>query len=142
MAMRMESYSAGNEGYRPHDFIGRNMQLLRHMHGMSQDAVADRLNISRTSYRYMEAGKRIPTLESACAISDFYGISLELFTAFDISRYMMALLRISSDTSETFKFMEKYLRLSHGAKQQIQSRISELHGFEFDFNHLTERSDR
>ena len=142
MITGLESRGTAKETYKPHDFIGRNMQLLRHIHGMSQDAAADRFNISRTSYRYMEAGKRVPTLEFACAVSDYYGISLDLFISFDISKYILTMLQISSDSSGSFRFMEKYLRLSHGAKQQIQDRLYELHVLEFAFNSSPNKSDR
>ena len=136
MAIRIESHKKRREMYKPHDFIGKNLQLLRRMNDLSQDTIAAALNISRSSYRSLEAGSRIPSLETACALSEYYGISLEILIAFDISEYILSLLRISPGKSEAVEFMDKYMRLSHGAKQQIRSRISELHSDEFDFNNF------
>lgn len=136
MTERIESHKKRKDMYRPNDFIGKNLHLLRSVHDLSQDTISEALNISRSSYRALEAGDRIPSLETACALSEYYEISLETLITFDISEYILSQLKISSDKSKASEFLAKYLKLSHGAKVQIRSRISELHGYEFDFNNF------
>lgn len=124
------------EMYQAEKHIGRNLRLLRHLYCLSQDTVARRLNISRSNYRYYEAGERIPSLDLICDISELYGISLDFLIAFDISEHIMSLLKAGSDRSDPLLFMEKYLKLSHGAKQEIRTRMTELHHDEFGFNNF------
>lgn len=134
MMVRIESHKRKKEMYRPHELIGRNLHLLRSIHNLNQDTVAEMLHISRSSYRSIEAGTRIPSLETASALSEFYGISLEILIGFNISEYILSLLQKNSDGSEAVEFMNKYMKLSHGGKMQICSRISELHGAEINYN--------
>ena len=50
---------------------------LREKRGFSQQEVADRLEIARTSYLSVEQGKRELTLSEAHKLADMFGIEIE-----------------------------------------------------------------
>jgi transcriptional regulator with XRE-family HTH domain len=53
------------------------IKTLREERGFSQQAVADKLNIARTSYLAIEQGKRELTLSEAQIFADMFGILME-----------------------------------------------------------------
>lgn len=55
----------------------KTIKNLRLSSGLSQQQVADRLNIARTSYISIEQGKRELTLSEASKIADMFGIEIE-----------------------------------------------------------------
>lgn len=136
MVARVEANKKRKDMYHEQRHIGRNLRLLRHLHNISQDTIAAHLNISRSAYRYIEAGERIPTLEMICEISKFYDISLDYLVAFDISEHILSIIKIRTGGSESMAFMEKYLELSYGAKEQVRNRITELLDNECYFNNF------
>lgn len=60
--------------------IGKKLRELRISEGLTQQALADKLNISRVNYTRYETNKVRPDYETLITIADLYGISLdELF---------------------------------------------------------------
>lgn len=136
MAARVEANKKKKDMYHQQRHIGRNLRLLRHLHNISQDTIADYLNISRSAYRYIEAGERIPTLEMICEIAKFYDISLDYLISFDISEHILSIIRVRTGGTESMEFIKKYLELSCGGKQQVRDRINELLDAEYSFNNF------
>lgn len=52
--------------------IGENLKKLRKQRGLSQQDVADKLNVSRQAYCRYENGQRELSLDFLCALADFY----------------------------------------------------------------------
>lgn len=136
MAARVEANKRRKEMYQVQKHLGRNLRLLRYLHDIKQDTIAKYLMISRSSYRYIEAGERIPSLEMLCRISKYYDVSLDYLLGFDISEHILSIIKIRSDSSESLRFIEEYFKLSHGAQEQIRHRISELIDKEYGFNNF------
>ena len=54
-----------------------NLYRLRKAHHYTQQEISDLLNISRQAYSNYENGTRLPDLETACVIADYFQISLD-----------------------------------------------------------------
>ena len=57
--------------------ICQRLKSLRLARRLTQQEVADALNISRSAYALYEAGKRQLGYETLLALADFYGVSLD-----------------------------------------------------------------
>lgn len=60
----------------------QKIKSLRDVHGLSQQTIADLLNIDRKTYNRLENGKHEPKLETAMALADFYGVSLDYIVGY------------------------------------------------------------
>lgn len=58
--------------------IGENLKSLRKSMGLTQQQVADKLNISRVNYTRYETNASNPDFQTLVAIADFYDVSLDL----------------------------------------------------------------
>jgi transcriptional regulator with XRE-family HTH domain len=82
------------------------LKELRERRGMSQQEIAEKLNMSRPSYISVEQGKRELSLSEAQVISNIFGISLkdmEMGTIPDIDKYkemIISFLRSFSSKSD------------------------------------------
>lgn len=57
--------------------LGENIQQLRKRHGLSQDALAERLNVSRQAVSKWERDEAVPELDKLVALSQAFGITLD-----------------------------------------------------------------
>lgn len=62
-----------------HQGVGRVLRILRTNAGLSQEAVANLLGISRSAYSYYETGKSLPSLAAVRKLAEFYGVSADVF---------------------------------------------------------------
>ncbi len=122
------------EMYQAHKYIAKNIKLLRSISGLTQEQISELLHMSRSCYCNMEAGKKVPDFESIYVLSRFYNISLDYILAFDIAEQMLSLLQMDRQETEALHFIESYLKLSHGAKEQIRTRVGQLAEEEKQFN--------
>lgn len=58
--------------------IAEQLQMQRQVHGLSQADLADELHISRQSISKWENGTTLPSFSNVVAISDLFGISLDV----------------------------------------------------------------
>ncbi len=54
-----------------------NLKLLRKNLGLTQDEVAKKLRLARTTYRNYENNEREPNIETLVRMADFYKVSLD-----------------------------------------------------------------
>jgi transcriptional regulator with XRE-family HTH domain len=59
----------------------RNLRIIRKMSGMTQQEVADRLYMARSSYGAIETGKQAMTFGTACLLAEIFGVDLSIFSA-------------------------------------------------------------
>lgn len=59
------------------DLMASNLRALRAYRGVSQDAAAEGIGISSSMLQFYEAGKSIPSYETAWKIADYYGVSID-----------------------------------------------------------------
>lgn len=131
---RIEENKLRKDMYQAHKFIAKNLRLLRTLYNIRQNDIADYLHISRSCYCKLEAGGKVPDFETIYLLSLLYDVSLDYLLSFDITEQLLSMLRINRDETQTIRFLEKYLQLSHSAKGEIQKRVAELTEQEEDYN--------
>ena len=65
--------------------IGKKLKELRLNHGLTQEQLSQKINISRVNYTRYETDKIRPDFETLIKIADFYDISLD--EIFDRDKY-------------------------------------------------------
>ena len=54
-----------------------NLVMLRKLHGFSQEAIAERIGISRQAYAKWETGVTIPDIEKCLSLAEVYGTTID-----------------------------------------------------------------
>ena len=132
--MRVEANRKRKEMYQAQKYIARNLRLMRHLRGVSQERIADLLHMSRSAYCSLESGAKLPDFLTICTLAKFYEISLDYLLAFDITGHILSLLQTRPGGIEGLSFIESYLQLSCGAKQRVRDRVFDLSEKEDAFN--------
>ncbi len=57
--------------------LKENLCMLRNLHGYSQEAVAEKIGISRQAYAKWESGATIPDIEKCSRLAEVYGIAID-----------------------------------------------------------------
>lgn len=56
--------------------LAEHMRFLRKCYGFSQDVVAKKLNVDRSTYSYYELGRTKPDIQALINLCEFYGIEI------------------------------------------------------------------
>ena len=54
-----------------------NLVMLRSIHGFSQEAIAEKIGISRQAYAKWETGATVPDIEKCSLLADVYGTTID-----------------------------------------------------------------
>ncbi len=54
-----------------------NLVMLRNLHGFSQEAIAEKIGISRQAYAKWETGATIPDIEKCLSLAEVYGTTID-----------------------------------------------------------------
>ena len=54
-----------------------NLIMLRNIHGLSQEAIAEKIGISRQAYAKWESGATVPDIEKCSLLADVYGTTID-----------------------------------------------------------------
>ena len=54
-----------------------NLAVLRNIHGFSQEAIAEKIGISRQAYAKWESGATIPDVEKCALLAELYGTTVD-----------------------------------------------------------------
>lgn len=54
-----------------------NLVLLRNVHGLSQEAIAEKIGISRQAYAKWETGATVPDVEKCALLAEAYGTTVD-----------------------------------------------------------------
>lgn len=60
-----------------------NLILLRNIHGLSQEEIAEKINISRQAYAKWEKGDTVPDVEKCGRLAALYGTTIDNLINFD-----------------------------------------------------------
>lgn len=66
-----------------------NILHLRKMKGMSQEELANELDVSRQTLSKWETGESVPDLEKSKMIADFFGVSLDALASYDQDKELL-----------------------------------------------------
>lgn len=54
-----------------------NLVMLRNLHGFSQEAIAEKIGISRQAYAKWETGSTVPDIEKCLSLAEVYGTTID-----------------------------------------------------------------
>ena len=54
-----------------------NLVMLRNLHGFSQEAIAEKIGISRQAYAKWETGATVPDIEKCLSLAEAYGTTID-----------------------------------------------------------------
>lgn len=54
-----------------------NLVMLRNLHGFSQEAIAEKIGISRQAYAKWETGATVPDIEKCLLLAEVYGTTID-----------------------------------------------------------------
>ena len=54
-----------------------NLVMLRNIHGFSQEAIAEKIGISRQAYAKWETGATVPDIEKCLSLAEVYGTTID-----------------------------------------------------------------
>lgn len=57
--------------------LKENLIMLRNIHGFSQEAIAERIGISRQAYAKWETGATVPDIEKCRLLAEVYGTTID-----------------------------------------------------------------
>ena len=57
--------------------LKENLAMLRNMHGYSQEAIAEKIGISRQAYAKWESGATVPDIEKCTLLAQVYGTTID-----------------------------------------------------------------
>lgn len=57
--------------------LADNLVILRNIKGLTQEAVAEAIGISRQSYSKWEQGETIPDVDKCDKLAKFYGVTID-----------------------------------------------------------------
>ena len=57
--------------------LKENLAMLRNMHGYSQEAIAEKIGISRQAYAKWESGATVPDIEKCALLAQVYGTTID-----------------------------------------------------------------
>lgn len=63
--------------------LSENLMMLRNLKGLTQEQVAEVVEISRQSYAKWEQGETVPDIEKCDRLASFYGIKLDALMHYD-----------------------------------------------------------
>lgn len=76
-----------------------NLISLRKMSGMSQEELAEQINVSRQTLSKYETGESLPNIEQCKAITDVFGVTLDDLVNYEKETIMVSAYRQKESTS-------------------------------------------
>lgn len=104
------------------EVIGKKLKQLRKSKGMTQEQVAEKVDITRSTISNYEIGRRTPHLKDLSALAEVFGVGLDYFgvspkdEAFDLisrAREIFECKTVARETKESLykEMMRLYLQL-------------------------------
>ena len=107
--------------------LSRNLRVLRKTVRLSQEAIASKIGLSRSSYGQIEQGARQMDVETLFALSDFYHITMDDLVRCDIQKILSDFFIQQDRGRDEAELLEIYSQLSDKAKGRLLERCEELY---------------
>lgn len=104
--------------------IAETLKELRIHHGLTQDMLSSRLNISRQTLANYETGKRVPDPDSLCVLAEFYHVTLDQLIRTGLRP--VATDPFASLPEEDRKFLQAYHCLSLDKQKSLREYLEFL----------------
>lgn len=130
--------------------FGKNLHYLRKLKSMTQEALAEKMGVSRQTVSKWESDAAYPEMEKIFSLSDLFNLSLDKLLREDLTRKRDAYSEVRIETVERFR-MARYVVISpependsiaHIKKWLLESGLLNYSGCEprrigWDFPHLS-----
>ena len=93
--------------------IENKLQILRELHELKQQDVADALGVSRPTYANYESGRRAPDIDTLMHLADIYGISLDDLTGHKV-KHTHSSMHL---TSQAMRLLKSFNQLPAGIQE-------------------------
>lgn len=108
------------------ELLSKNMKLLRVMHGLSQEALAEKINISRSTYTAYERCLKAPNLQVLDSLAALYDIGFDTLVFRDLSRGIFYRIYLCDDDKSVKKLLSEYESLTLASRNLIMEKILTL----------------
>ena len=112
------------------EILQKNIKLLRHSKGISQEKVAAAMHLARTTYCAYEKGAKQIDMQSIDALARLYGVSFDSLVNYDLSEGLLNRIYFSEENKELAELLNTYQSLSISSKYLISQRLDVLLGRE------------
>lgn len=103
--------------------FGKNLQFMRKMHdAMTQEELAEKMDVSRQTISKWEMGNAYPEIEKAVALSDFFNCTLDELFKGDMDFGSSAYHDIRIEELEPFQYV-RYAVISHMPEDDAMTHI-------------------
>ena len=105
------------------DILSRNLKLLRTANGMSQEELADKIYLTRSTYSTYESGAKPPDLQTLDALASLYDIGFESLINYDLSKVLIGKIYFDAESRQIAELLNNYESLSVASKNAIKERL-------------------
>jgi transcriptional regulator with XRE-family HTH domain len=106
--------------------IAENIRYLRIFRGYTQNEMAEYLQIARSSYHYIEAGKKPPRADVLVQLTSLYDLEIEVLLEQDREQFMRKVVHAYGKDQRTQTLENIYLKLSPFARGCLVERARML----------------
>ena len=99
--------------------VGNNHKFLRTYHGLSQQRMAEAVNMTRSLYVQYELGNRTPDAEALFNIAQCFEIDMDLFFEEDSDAFLNGLICSKMSSKSAFELLRNYHALSPFSKGRL-----------------------
>lgn len=99
--------------------VGNNLKFLRTYHGLSQQRMAEAVNMTRSLYVQYELGNRTPDAEALFNIAQCFEIDMDLFFEQDSDAFLNGPTCSKMSSKSTFELLHNYHALSPFSKGRL-----------------------
>ncbi len=103
--------------------IADTLKKLREDRHLTQQDVADGINVNGSTYKNYEYGRREPDLETVSKFADFYGVTTDYLLGREPQKNPIAMLNLAIGEKEV---MEKYIELPKEVRKIILDTMIQL----------------
>lgn len=108
------------------EILHKNIKLLRHSKGISQEVLSSVIHLTRTTYSSYETGTKCLDLQTIDALARLYEISFDSLVNYDLSEGLLNRIYFSDDNKETADLLNTYQSLSVPSKFLVCQRLDIL----------------
>lgn len=108
------------------NLLSRNMKLLRIMNGFSQEELASRIYISRTTYTAYENCHKTPSLQTLDSLAALYNIGFDTLVFQDLSLRPLNNMYLNNQEPDLGRLLTEYEQLTISSRKLIMERMNTL----------------
>lgn len=116
-----------------HQIISKYLQQLRKANNMTQEALANELNISRQAVSNWETGNTLPDLDALLQLSKLYGVTInDLLEPQILQKYLSSFEQLTEIAPDSIKLAladiptEEIIKASMGASPRVNDYLASI----------------